>query len=459
MDTMQAPGPGFAEVLSRLPIIVGDRLRWMTEVHEKYGDVVRVPMGPRTIYAVFHPDHIRHVLVTNARNYWKGRTFEKTAATIGNGLVTAEGADWQIQRRRLNPHFHRDGLKDLAPIMVRSIDGMLERWATVAAERRSIGLAGEFHRLAMEVVARCFFGMGVDESRIVPLIEAFRVALRFTTRRALNPFDIPESWPLPANVEYRRARDLMDEFVYGMIREERSRATASPTLLGTLVRAADPETGALMSEKQLRDEVLTMCLGGTDTTGNTLSWAFYNLDRRPELQARVRDEVRVALEGVAPTAQMLERLPYTRRFIDETLRLFPQNWVGSRDSLEPDQIGGYTIPAGVTVFLGTYVVHRRRDFWGEDAARFDPDRFLPERLAGHHPMQYLPFGAGSRKCIGYHFAMMEIALAIAMTLERYDFEVVDAERIVPDATWSLWPKPGVPVMLRERRSTPRSSPR
>ena len=243
---MRAPGPGRVEVLSQLPLILGDRLRWMAEVQRKYGDVVRLPLGPRTVYAVFHPDHIHHVLVGNARNYVKGRTFAKAAGSIGNGLVTSEGIDWQIQRRRMNPHFHREALAGLGAIMARNVEAMLERWAGAAAGARTLDLAVEFQRHAMEVVARCFFGMAVAEDVILALIEAFRLALRFTTRRALNPFDIPESWPLPSNLEYRRALRFMDEFVYGMIREERSRATPSPTMLGMLARAPDPATGELI---------------------------------------------------------------------------------------------------------------------------------------------------------------------------------------------------------------------
>lgn len=436
---MQAPGPSLPEVLSQLPLILGDRLGWMTRIHEKYGDIVRVPMGPRSIYAVFHPDHIRHVLVTNQKNYWKGRTFEKTAAYMGKGLATTEGAEWQVQRRRMNPQFHREALKGLTGIMVQNIQAMLDRWEKAALEERTIDLALEFQRLAMETVARSFFGMGVPESRIGEIIESFKVALKHTTRRTLNPFDIPESWPLPANFKFQKAVSVIDDIVYGMIREERARVEPSPTLLGMLVRAADPETGELMTEKQLRDEVLTMFIGGTDTSGNTLSWVFYNLDRHPELQKKVRSEVEQA-------GREFDRLEYTKRFVDETLRLFPQNWVGSRDAIGEDTIGGYTIPAGSTVFLGVYIAHRRPDFW-ENPEAFDPERFLPENLTGKHPLRYLPFGAGSRKCIGYHFAMMEICLTIAMALERFEFKVQGADRITKYATWSLWPKPGVPVKL------------
>jgi cytochrome P450 len=438
---MKAPGPSPAEVVSQLPLILGDRLGWMERVHRKYGDVVRVPMGPRTIYAVFHPDHLRHVLVANAKNYWKGRTFEKTGAYMGKGLATTEGQAWQIQRRRMNPHFHRDAIRGLADVIHFNVDRMIERWSS----ERTVDLSLEFQRFAMETVARAMFGVGVPEAKIQHIIEAFKETLKYTTRRTLSPFDFPERLPLPSNRKFKKAVSFLDDIVYGIIREEQAAKGPSGTLLSMLVRATDPETGEKMSDKQLRDEVMTMFLGGTDTSGNTLSWVFTNLQRHPEVLARVRAEVDL-LGGRKPGADDLDKLDYTRRTVEETLRLFPQNWVGSRDTLAVDSIGGFHIPAERTVFLGVYVVHRRPDFW-ENPLAFDPDRFLPDKLVGKHPLQYLPFGAGTRKCIGYNFAMMEICLCIARLLRTFQIEVLKPDAIRPYPTWSLWPKPGVPARL------------
>jgi cytochrome P450 len=445
---VKPPGPSLLGVLLDLPAILGDRLGWMARLFRDHGDVVRVPMGLRTAYAVFHPDHFHHVLALNARGYSKGRTFEKTAAFMGTGLATAEGPHWQAQRRRMNPHFTRTALKNLAPAMVANIDRTLDRWAESARAGRLIDLSVEFQRFAMETVARTLFGTRIPEHQIEKAIACIRTVLHHTARRSLSPFDFVGHLPLPSNRRFRAAVRALDAIVYGIIREEQRALEASGTLLAALVQARDPETGAAMTTHQLRDEVMTLFLGGTDTTGNTLGWVFYNLARYPEVQRRVRDEV-AALGSGPLVAEHLDRLEYTRRVIEETLRLFPQNWAGARDTVAPDTIGGFDIPAHRTVFLGVHVVHRRPDFW-EHPEAFDPDRFLPEKQAGRHPMQYIPFGAGSRKCIGYNFAMMEICLCVAGVLRRFEFEVHRPGAIVPHPAWSLAPRPGVPVRLRER---------
>lgn len=439
-----APGPGRLEVLGSLPLILGDRLGWMEEVFRKHGDIARLPLGPRTVHVVFHPDYIRHVLVTNAKNYWKGRTFEKTSGYLGKGLATAEGEAWQAQRRRMNPQFHRDALAGLSSIVCACIDRMLDRWSGAAKKGELVDLSVELQRLAMEVVARSLFGSEVLEEKIAAIIQSIKVALAYTTARTLNPFDVSERLPLPGNLKFRKAIAVLDEVVYGIIEEERRRQPPSGNLLSLLIHARDPETGLGMPAEQLRDEVMTMFLGGTDTSGNTMSWVFYNLHRHPELRERVTREAERA--GSIPDPAKLD---LARRVTEETLRLYPQNWVGSRDAYAADTIGGYEIPAGSTVFLGVYIAHRRADFW-KDPLAFDPDRFLPEAVKGRHPMAYLPFGAGTRKCIGFHFAMMEITSTIAMALRRFSFELVDAKSIRRHASWSLWPKPAMLARLVEK---------
>jgi cytochrome P450 len=447
-ENMRAPGPTLLHVLRQLPLIIGDRLAWMTDLQRRYGDVVRIPLGPRVVHGVFHPDGIRHVLVTNAKNYWKGRTFAKTASYLGNGLATSEGAEWQTQRRRMNPSFQRQALHSLSAILVQNGTLMLERWRAAARAGVVVDLALEFQRLALEGVARALFGSEIPEKRITDIVAAFRLAFHYTTQRTLIPFNIPESFPLPGTAKLRRALRLLDDEVYRVIAAERNRATPSGTLLSLLVHATDPLTGETMSDQQLRDEVMTLLIAGTDTTGNTLSWLFYNLHRYPEVRARVLEETAAVVGSRPPAEEDIARMDYTRRVAEETLRLFPQNWVMSRDAWDEDCIGGYTIPAGSTVFLGVYITHRRPDFW-EDPEKFDPDRFLPERQAARTALCYLPFGAGSRKCIGGTFAFMEIGVAVPMILQRFQIELVAAESVRRNATWSLWPKPGLFARLRE----------
>lgn len=444
----QTPGPSVLSVIGQLPRIINNRLEWMIETQKKYGDIVRLPFGPRTHYAVFHPDYFRHILVANAKNYCKGRTFEKTAAYLGQGIATIEGAPWQIQRRRMNPHLNREALAGIADSMVQNIQQLLLRWEKIARQGETLDLADEFQRLALETVARALFGVEVPETEISQIISAFKISLKHTSRRTMNPFDIPESLPIPSNIRFARAIAYLDATVYRMIREEAAREEPSHTLLAMLLNATDPETGERMTEKQLRDEVMTLFLGGTDTSGNTLSWVFYNLATQPTIKAQALEEISTLLNGRLPQFEDVPNLSYLKRLVEETLRLYPQNWAMSRDTIAEDTIGGCTIPAGSTVFLGTYVAHRRPDFW-ENSEQFDPNRFLPENSKGRHTLSYIPFGAGPRKCIGYQFALMEFAFAISMILQKFDFEL-ETHRVTPYPSWSLWPKPGLKAKLHLR---------
>lgn len=443
------PGPSTFSTITQLPQLIRDRLQWMMETQKKYGDIVRVPLGPRTSYIVFHPDYFRHVLVANAKNYCKGRSFEKTGAYMGNGIATSEGTAWQAQRRRMNPHFGRDALAPIAEVMISNIEKMLDRWSISVKLDETIDLSTEFQRLALEIVARALFGTEVPEQEILQVISAFRTALQYTTRRILNPFDFTENLPLPSNLRFKKAVEYMDQVVYRTIREERQRETPSGTLLALLMAAVDPETGEGMTEKQLRDEVMTLFLGGTDTSGNTLSWVFYYLNQLTPIRAKVLEEISQVLEGRRPRFEDTMGLGYTRRVVEETLRLSPQNWVMSRDTLGKDSIDGHEIPAGTTVFMGVYYAHRRPDFWNHPEV-FDPNRFLPEQAKGRHALSYIPFGAGPRKCIGYQFALMEFSFAISMILQRFEVELVQPDRIKPYASWSLWPRPGILARLHQK---------
>lgn len=428
-----------------------DRLGFMEWLHSSYGDIVRVPFGPRVSYALFHPEHFAQVLVTHHKEHYKGRTFAKTAAYLGNGLATSEGKYWQSQRRKMNPHFSREALTGISKIMLANIEAMLERWSQKEREGEVFDAAFEFQRLVMNVVARSLFGNEVPEHEITEVVQGIRAALAFTNSRIMNPIDIPESWPLPSNLKFRRSVQKLDEIVGRFIRDERHRTTPSGTLISMLISAEDPETGEKMTDQQIRDEVLTMFLGGTDTSGNTLSWVLYYLQMYPEVRKKAEEEVVRVLQGRTPTPESFMQLGYIKRVIEETLRLSPQNWVMSRDTLSEQTLGGYTIPKDTTVFLGVYITHRRPDIW-ENPLSFDPDRFLPDRASGRHLLSYLPFGSGPRKCIGFHFAMMEITFAISMILQRFDLEVVNAAGIRPSPTWSLWPTPGVNIRLKSKQT-------
>ena len=219
-------------------------------------------------------------------------------------------------------------------------------------------------------------------------------------------------------------------------------------LLGMLMAARDEGASQGMGDRQLRDEVITIFIAGHETTARLLTWVFYLLDRHPEVEARLRGELTVALGGRTPTMADLPNLACTRRVVDETLRLYPPVWITNRQALAEDGVMGYRIPAGALVSISPYAAHRHPAFW-TDPERFDPERFSPEQAAGRHRFAYLPFGGGPRQCIGNTFALTEAVLVLATVAQRYQLHLPPNSRVevVPQAT--LQPRGGLPMLATQ----------
>jgi cytochrome P450 len=213
--------------------------------------------------------------------------------------------------------------------------------------------------------------------------------------------------------------------------------------------ARDDETGARMTDRQLRDEVMTMLLAGHETTSLALSWTYYLLSQHPDIEQRIADEVDRVIGDGWPTFAHVQRLSLIRQTLDESLRLYPPAWGFSRLAMSDDEIGGYRIPKGSIAFLIPFVVHRRPKLW-PDPNRFDPDRFGPEYDSARARFAYFPFGGGPRGCIGNQFAMLEAQLVVAAIAQRFRIEVVPGQEIRPEPLITLRPRPGLRAVIRKR---------
>jgi cytochrome P450 len=421
-------------------------LEALTGIAREYGDIVRVPLGPRAVYLVTHPDLIKHVLVDNSAGYSKGRTWEKTRSYLGDGLATAEGELWRRQRRLMQPQFHRDAVGSLAGVIADNIAVTIDHLGQAADEDRVVDLAAELMNMTLGVLKATVFGGTATDT--TGFTDAFQVALAHTTARVLAPIDVPDTWPTPGNRRFREAKAHLDRVVFGVIRE-RSAEPDRPDLLSLLLHSKDPETGAVMGDTQLRDEVITLFLGGSETTANALAWAFYLLGQHQDVEERVAAEAREVIGERRPGADDLKRLQLCTAVFEEAMRLYPQNWVMSRDTIGEDVVGGYRVPARTTVFLGVHALHRDGRFWS-DPERFLPERFFAANAVGRHPFAYLPFGGGQRKCIGNMFALLEGSFALAQIARAFVVEPVAGHTVVADPKFNLRPKTGIRVRLRRR---------
>jgi cytochrome P450 len=298
--------------------------------------------------------------------------------------------------------------------------------------------------LTLNIVGRALLGVDLARDRDV-IARTVVEALDYLEYRITHLFSPPVWVPTPRALRFKRAMRSLDEVVFRIIRERRAGGPAND-MLSMLMALRDEETGAGLTDQEIRDQVNTFIGAGHETTAVALTWTWYLLSQHREIEEQVRGEVRGVLDGRVPTVADLPRLALVRRVIEEALRLYPPVYAVAKDAVADDVIGGYRIPARSIVVLSQYVTHRHPEFW-DDAERFDPDRFLPERVAARPRFAYFPFLGGPHHCIGSDFAMMEAMLIVAMTIQRYRLHLAPGAVVVAESKLTMRPRGGLPMML------------
>jgi cytochrome P450 len=391
------------------------------------------------------------VLIDAKDTYGKGETWAKTKPLIGQGLLTAEGALWRQQRRLAQPAFHAEQLARLTKIMTDTITEQLAGWDSRATAGTPLLIFDETRELTLKIVVRSLFGTELDD-QLRAVMDDFTAALQVTNRRILSPFPYwPRLYrvPTPGNRVFRRHVAALDAVVNRIVaRREDADGTAHHDLLDLLLDATRSEVGTV-DRRQLRDEMMTLLLAGSETTANALCWALDLLHDHPDVASALAAEADQELAGRTPTAADLARLPYARAVVDEVLRLYPPVWALPRVALQDDEIDGCRIPRDDLVILVPYVTHRHPDFWTEPDA-FEPERFLPERRKIITRGAYFPFGAGQRQCLGIHFAIMEAQLVLVMIAQRFRLTKIMSGTEQPDPLVTLRPRTSMPMQVHRR---------
>jgi cytochrome P450 len=443
---MRAPGPSVLFLLKSLPVIRGNLPGFITGLTQQYGDVVRISFLNQEGYLLNHPDAVKHILQSHHLQYSKdvyALTFLK--ALLGEGLLTSEGTSWLRQRRLMQPAFHRKRLSTLSTIMTDATCDMLDRWQDIAQRGDVLDVAQEMMRLTLRNVGLALLSRDLSN-------EMDRLGHAFATYRTLlmqylyTPFP-PLGVPTPRNRRLQATIRELDTIIEGIISERRQQNTATGDLLSLLLQARDEETGEGMSDRQVRDEVMTLLLAGHETTATALTWTWYLLSQHSKVEDRLHAELDEVLAGQPPTVEHLPSLSYTRMILDESLRLYPPTFSLSRRALVDDEIGGYVLPAKSTILLCPYTTHRHPAFW-EDPDEFNPERFLPERAAGRPHFAYFPFGGGPRQCIGNQFALMEAQLILASVAQRYRLRLASQHRVEAEVMLTIRPRHGLPMTLK-----------
>lgn len=453
IDTRKAhkkepPGPRGHPLWGSMLDFQKDQLAFILQVARQYGEVVKYRIANLTFIQVNHPQGVKRVLQDNYHNYVKGDLWENFNNILGHGLFVSDGSVWLRQRRLMQPAFHRQQVAAFGQLMTENALHMLARWEAVVDTNQPIEVFSEMTSLTMQVVTQALFSTGLPETN-----QAIKRAITTLLDHVAFTFDVPfyppMQVPLPRNLRLRAALKELDRLVYAIIHERQEHPVKNADLLSMLMEARDEETGQGMTEKQLRDEVLTLFLAGHETTANALTWTFYLLAQHPAVARRLQAELDQVLAGRLPTVADTPNLPYTRMVIEESMRLYPPAWITNRTALVDDEICGYHIPAGSYVAVSPYVTQRDPALWPEPE-RFDPGRFTPERSAERPRFAYFPFGGGPHQCIGQGFALLEATLVLATVLQRYALELVPDHPLELHASVTLRPRDGLKMRIRER---------
>ncbi|MFI2609110.1 cytochrome P450 [Kitasatospora sp. NPDC018619] len=388
-----------------------------------YDPIVAAHLGPKPSYVLTSPDLVHRVLVSDAASFAKGRSFDKLRPFLGNGLATSEGAFHLRQRRLVQPAFHH-----------RRITHYVETMARLAAERAASWRPGEvvdvtrqMLELSLAVVTSTLFSTSLDAATAAEIRRALPVVLRGMYTRVLDPTNLGHRLPTPGNRRLAAADARLRGVIDRLIRAGRADAAADrPDLLSMLLNARDADSGEAMTDRQLHDELITLLVAGTETAAGGLAWLFHELGRNPAVDRRLHRELHD--HGALPlTPERLARLDYTRRVVDEALRVRNPGGITLRRAVTDVELGGYRFRRGTEFIFSALVLHRNPRYF-PDPLRFDPDRWLPDRPPGPRGA-FLPFGAGHHLCVGEAFARTEMATVVATVAGR----------------WRLVPVPGVRV--------------
>jgi len=419
-------------------------LGYLTRAARKYGDIMRVKIGRRHDFLLNHPDYIRAILLD--QEGMRRSVHRPVQRVLGQGLLTSRGPTHRKQRALLQPVFQKHRIAALGDVMVQQT----ARWSDKWRDGQTIDMQEEMHHLSMAITGKTLFNVDV-ESEAAEVGEALFTVMSATRfNNLLLASKALEKLPLPANRRFRHAAKRLDEFIYEMIAERHAHSSDRPDLLSVLVRLSK-EKPRMMNDKKIRDQILTFFVAGHETVATALTWTWYLLAKHSDATKKLYAEIDYALGERLPAVADVERLPYTKMVLTESMRLYPPVWIIGRHATRDTTINGIAIPKGSYVHVSQFLMHRDARFF-PDPERFDPDRWKPEAVAARPRFSYFPFGGGGLQCIGEGFAWTQGVLVIAALTRRWKMQLAPGARIKLEPQLTLRSRYGMPMTLHRRKS-------
>jgi cytochrome P450 len=433
--------------MSRTRRAVDDPLPLLLDSYERHGPVFTLRILHAPVVFVLGPEGNHHMLVSNAKNFsWRNGSFRDLIPLLGDSLLTTDGLYHRTARKLMLPAFHTEEVAKSVDTMIEETATSLDAWGA----GDTVDVYDWTRHLALRIAMRALLGIDPDSrAHGHDPAEEWEAALGYYGRDLLlQSMRGPGTpWARMRTGQARLDRLVRDELA---ARRRGDGAAAERGGIVSMLLAATDDEGRPLSDEAVRDHVLTLLFAGHDTTTATITFLLYELSRNPHELQLLTDEIDSVLGGATPTAaDLVGRLPRLEMAVDETLRLYPPAWIGPRMSVDPFEICGRRVPGGVHVNYCSWASHRLPDVFPDPHA-FKPERFTPEAKAALPKGAYVPFGGGSRTCIGMRFGLMEVKALAAMMLQRFSFEPAPGYEMNVRQTPTLGPRDGMPVVVHPR---------
>jgi cytochrome P450 len=445
-DGAVVPGPRGVPLLGSLGSWHRDTAQFLLSLQRDYGEIVRMRLGPMTVFQVTDPDAVRHVLIDNHANYVRGPLYEQFKIVMGKGLLTTDGEEWRGHRRAVQPVFLKNAIAGIVPNIIQATEEMLESWEAKARAGEPVDLIGEMLRLTLVTLSRSLFGYDIRPST-AELKHVVDGVIEVMFRRGAVSEMLPSWLPTARNRKIAHIHRTFDRVV-AEVRGNHASTGEGPLI--ALMEQATDRSGEHWTDQEIRDELLTIYLAGHETTAVSLCWTLLAIANHPWLREELDGELDRVLAGGPPTAESVDSLDYTRMVVEESLRMYPPIWIYPRGAVGPDVLGGYEISAGSAILLSPLVSHRNPRLWDQPET-FDPQRFSAEAVRQRPRMAYFPFGGGPRLCVGNLMALLELRIIVAMVSQRFRLSLLPGNKLRYGAPLiSLRPLDDVLVRLSPR---------
>ncbi|MCA1029680.1 cytochrome P450 [Bacillus timonensis] len=443
--TKKVFGPKGKWVSGHLDDFRNDPLGFSMGLMKDYTDIAKIRFGHMPIYVFFHPDLIKEVLVTKQGCFKKSKAFDEMKPFVGEGLLTSEGDFHLRQRRMIQPSFTKQHIRTYGDDMATIANQYVSNWKD--GEERKI--TADMMNVTLAIISKTMFSMDLEET-YESIGDKMEFVEQVAVKRMRSLINLPYFIKTKENKEFYEGIEVLDEIVYGFIEQRRKDPEGKSDLLAVLMAARDEEDKTGMTDKQLRDEAMTIFLAGHETTANALSWALYCLATHPEKEAKLLAEIDEVVGKRKVNADDFEKLSYTQNVIWETLRMYPPAWMFGREAKEDVQIGEYVVKKGESVFISPYLMHHSEKYFSKPE-EFQPERFENQFVKSLPPYAFFPFGGGPRVCIGNHFAVLEAAMVLVTLYQKFTFRLTENHPPVEgEPLITLKPRNGLNMVVSKR---------